>query len=149
VTRTIRISVPADDEGFIALRCASCAGSFKLTAADVEQHNHPDIWCPLCGLRNETAHYLSPEILEVAQAHAVNLAAELLNDSVTKLERSLQGTPGLTMKTSRIPKKPVSEIRAITDLAIVQVSCCDKGIKLPFSSGAALFYCPFCGQAQD
>jgi len=149
VTHTIRISVPSDDEGFIAFRCGSCAGSFKLTAGDFEEHNGPDIWCPLCGLRNETSHYLSPEILEVAQAHAVNLAVDLLNESLTELESSLQGTPGLKMKASRIPTKPVGELRAITDLAIVQVSCCDKGIKVPFSSGAALFYCPFCGQAQD
>ncbi len=149
MTHTIRITVPADDETFVAFRCRSCAGRFKLTAADSEEHNGPDIWCPLCGLRDETADYLSPEILEAARAHAVNLAAELLNESLSKLARSLQGTPGLTMKTSRIPAKPVSEIRAITDLAIVQVSCCDKSIKVPFSSGAALFYCPFCGQAQD
>ena len=47
----MEISIPADDEGYVLLRCPKCGEKFKLAPTDIESDEVEDIYCPLCGLK--------------------------------------------------------------------------------------------------
>jgi hypothetical protein len=77
---SMSISIPADQEGFIGLRCPHCEGYFKGLAADLNELEESSLTCALCGLSHDrSGFFLTPEINEVVQAEAHNLMAELLN----------------------------------------------------------------------
>lgn len=148
-TQRITIGVPADGEGYVSLQCHQCSGDFKLLAADVENLGATELWCPYCGIRNTSDQFIPPDVMERMQVEATNLAIRELNKSLGQLSSRFKGGGLLKITTNKLPLKAVPKLRAITDLAIVDASCCEKRFKVAFATGATLFYCPYCGQVRD
>ena len=47
-TQTITISIPADDEGYVLMKCPQCGELFRLKASDIHDDGVMDIHCPAC-----------------------------------------------------------------------------------------------------
>lgn len=145
----ILISVPVDGEGYLGLVCPHCEGEFKVRGADWQGWEGTELHCALCGLSDATSVFVAPIVERQALEHGHNLLARLVNNSLGKLTREFRGSTHVKVTHTPLPEVPVTPIRAITDLAEASVACCETTVKVPFASGAALFYCPFCGQVQD
>ena len=142
----IRISIPADDEGFVSFQCPNCHDRFKLHAAEVDEEEWTDLYCPLCGLSNEPGAFLTPEVREVAQAHAENLVQDLLDDMLKGLEQRARSNKFIKFTRGSKPRKvPIPELREVSDLAIAKYPCCGRSAKVPHSDALSGTYCPYCG----
>lgn len=149
MTDSIPINIPADEEGFIALQCPHCRASFKVLALDLNNFEGTELCCAVCGLAHERAQFLmTPDVCEIIEAEAHNLVADMLNEFSRGLERSSRESTFVKIQTSKVRKRAVPELRAITDLAEVEIFCCETVIKVDFAQAATLFYCPLCGQVQ-
>lgn len=143
-----RIAVPADAEGFVALRCPRCHGGFKLTVPDLEDRPLLQLYCARCGVPDASDSYLPPDVIEAIEAEATNMAMGLISEAFRDIESKTRGGP-LSIRMEKVEPVPVPRLRAIADLAVTEVPCCQTEIKLPFAGAATLFYCPLCGQVQD
>lgn len=142
----IRISIPADDEGYVSFQCPNCRERFKLHAAEFDEEDWSTLYCPLCGLSNEPGTFLTPDVHRVAQAHAENLLQDLVDDMLKGFERSTRGSKFIKFKRGpKPPKVPIPELREVTDLAIVQYPCCGYTAKVAHSDALSGTYCPYCG----
>lgn len=148
--KSIFISIPADGEGYIGMRCPHCEGDFKCLASDLQQCDGTELFCARCGLSHDAGLFvLQPDVADVARRHAENAAFDLMNDFTAQLEQTFRSSKSIKMKTTRVPRTSVPELRAVTDLAEAEIPCCESTVKLALDQAATLFYCPFCGQAQD
>lgn len=146
----IQIGIPADDEGYVALRCPHCGGDFKVLALDLQQYEGSDLFCAKCGLAHEVSLFiLRPDVAEVAQRHAENVAIDMINNFTAGLERTFRNSKSMKFTAKRMLRKPVPELRAITDLPEAQLPCCETSVKVSLDQAASIFYCPFCGQVQN
>ena len=80
------ISIPADNDGYILLRCSHCGEFFKLTAKDCEDDGTLNIYCPSCGLISES--YLTQDVIELAQTIASNYAMDMIYEAFKDMEKS-------------------------------------------------------------
>ena len=144
----LTIEVPLDEEGFLALRCPTCAGAFKVTAAAFEERTWQYLTCPLCGIARGPSLFHPPAVVNAAIARVHAAVMGKFDEIASRLERA---TRGQMVSFKRIPQRRVRipRLRAVTDLVIVDLACCRDQVKLPLAAAASLFYCPLCGQAQD
>lgn len=141
------LSVPSDQEGFIARTCPWCRGAFKLRSSDWRDQSWPAFICPCCGLSAPDQDFTPADVTDAARAIAENYMIEQINALFGGLARSLPRGGPVRIEHRPIPERRVPVLRAITDLAHVTLRCCDREMKLPFAEAATLFYCPFCGQS--
>lgn len=144
MSETIKISIPADNEGYILMQCPICGTFFKIGAGDLQDDRFFQIYCPSCGLSSES--YLTEDVIELA----INMAENYLMDSIfnefKKLERrSKKGF--VQFKAGNKPKeKPELPIHAgIQAMHIVNFDCCKTTAKIKPLLKMTGCYCPFCG----
>lgn len=141
---SLQISVPSDVDGYILLRCEYCGTYFKIPADDIEDDRLLDIYCPSCGLISK--HYLTPEIIELAEAIIHNQALDLVYDAFKSLERKTKhGFAQLKAgkKPQHIHESPIKT--GIDALEITDFRCCHRSAKVKPLLRITGCYCPFCG----
>lgn len=149
MTDSVRINVPADEEGYVSFECPSCGERFKLHAVEFEENDPSPLYCPLCGMNAERGQFITKAVRDVAVQHAENMAADALHRMFEDLERKTRGSKAVKFKAGRPPEKePVSELREVSDLAVVNLGCCDLTAKVPPSDALSVVYCPYCGTEQ-
>ena len=128
----INISVPTDNDGFITLQCPFCGDKFKLRAEEIEADELTHIFCPYCGLQDESSHFWTDEVMEQAKIAAVK---SIINDG------------GKFLKGSRKPLKMEDDkiLFETEDLEVAEVTCCQSMIKVRPLAKSVGIYCPFCG----
>ena len=143
------ISIPADEEGYVLLKCPSCSEKFMLTVEDIENESTIDIWCPNCGLTHD--RYLDDDVYELVERIVENQVAEILNDLTRSLEKNF-------VKSKNIKFKPGKKIKKETELPIGRKTgdyeekkylCCDQIAKISSIKNFEGSYCPFCGEMID
>lgn len=143
-TMTFNISIPSDDDGYILLHCEHCGTYFKITAEDIEDDGILNLYCPSCGLISE--HYLSPEVIELAQAMLQNYAMDAIYDTFKSLERSTKNS-FMQFKAGKKPKhereNPIKS--GIEAMEITDFKCCCRSAKIKPLLRITGCYCPFCG----
>lgn len=140
------ISLPNDDEGYTSFQCPHCQGRFKLTPPEVTEDPQPSRYCSLCGMKADASEFLTNEVLEVAEAEVENMVADLLNDWMRGMERQFRGNKFVSFKADKpMRKRPVPELREVTNLAIFELPCCGASVKVPDSDALSTVYCPYCG----
>lgn len=72
----MEISIPADDEGYVLLKCEHCGTFFKATPSDIKDDGVLRIFCPSCGLVSES--YITDDVLELA----MNMVSNQVNDMI-------------------------------------------------------------------
>ena len=141
---TLQISIPSDDDGYVLLRCQHCGTYFKITTSDAEDDGILNLYCPSCGLISE--HYLTPEVVELAQVKVQNYAMDTLYDVFRDLERSTKHS-FTQIKAGKKPKRtrenPVKS--GIEAMVISSFKCCQRSAKIKPLLRITGCYCPFCG----
>jgi hypothetical protein len=143
-TMSFQISIPSDNDGYILLRCEHCGTFFKVPASDIEDDRLLNIYCPSCGLISE--HYLTPEVIELAEAIIQNYALDVLYDTFKDLERKtrhgfVQFKAG--KKPKHVRENPIKT--GIEALEITGFRCCHRSAKVKPLLRITGCYCPFCG----
>ncbi len=144
---TIEVSIPADDDGFVLLRCPKCGEYFKLPPADIEDDEVIDIHCPLCGLVSD--NYITDDVIRLAEAKAINCVLGGFYDEMKKLERksrnsSLKITANKPTYEDEIPVKST-----IDSMDVVDFECCNRQAKIRSLLSFSGCYCPYCGGKND
>ena len=143
-TMSFQISIPSDNDGYILLRCEHCGTFFKVPASDIEDDRLLNIYCPSCGLISE--HYLTPEVIELAEAIIQNYAMDVLYDTFKDLERKTRHG-FVQVKAGKKPKhvreNPIKT--GIEALEITGFRCCHRSAKVKPLLRITGCYCPFCG----
>lgn len=147
-TVNFQISIPADPDGFILLQCSLCGEYFKLTSSDIEDDSQIQIWCPNCGLVSE--NYLTDEVIELGMRTLKNHAADIINNAMKDLEKSLKGKHIKFEKSKALEKEPTDPLQSkVENLDVFNFECCHKSAKISPSLSFSGCYCPFCGEAND
>lgn len=142
MSESFSIPIPADVDGYVLLQCPLCKHLFKLMAGDVEKADV--VFCPSCGMKSDS--YVTREIVQLAQAKAINYAEDELYAVFKQLERKTRGG-FISIKAGKKPKhEPENPIRnKIEAMGKARFDCCGKTCKtkpLLIMTGC---YCPFCG----
>lgn len=140
----MEISQPTDSDGFALLKCSYCGEYFKLKPKDVESDQVLYIWCPSCGLINDS--YITDEVLELALNMIENKAMELIYSEFKKMSKRYN-TKHLSFKVGKKPKeKPETPIMSrIDELEIQKYKCCNTKAKIKPLIKYTMTYCPICG----
>ena len=144
---TIEISIPTDDDGFVLLKCPKCGEYFKLPSADIQSDEVLDIHCPQCGLVSE--NYLTEDVIELAQAKAINYLMEGFYGEIKKLERETHNSL-VKIKANKPTKEEEIPIKSTIDsMEIVDFECCKRQGKVRHLLNFCGCYCPYCGGQKD
>lgn len=127
----------------------TCGDRFKLHAGEFQENDPTPLYCPLCGMSADRAGFITAAARKVAMQHAENMLLQAVHNSFKDWERQTRGSKGVRFKAGPAPKKkPVSELREVTDLAFVNFGCCGLTAKVPHSDALSTLYCPYCGTEQ-
>lgn len=139
------ISIPADDEGYVLLRCEHCGTFFKATPFDIEDDGVLQIFCPCCGLTSE--NYVTDDVIELAMRMVKNQATDMIFDTFKDLERNNKQNSIIKFKVGKRPEHEAEDpIRSgIESLEIVAFPCCGRTAKIKPLLKMTGAYCPFCG----
>lgn len=144
---SISISIPADDEGFVLLRCSRCGEYFKLPSDDIQGEELLDIYCPQCGLISED--YITDDVIELAQAKAINQLLDGFYNETKKLERKTRNSV-VKIKANKPEREEEIPIRSTIDsMEIVDFGCCERQAKIRHLLDYCGCYCPYCGGQKD
>jgi uncharacterized Zn finger protein (UPF0148 family) len=142
----INISIPTDNDGFITLQCPFCSDKFKLTGEDFKAENLTHLFCPYCGLQDESNNFLSDEIMEQIEIAVENYAKSMINNWSNNLEQSLKSSKHISLKRGKLLKMEEDKVLFETEeLDIAELFCCQLVIKVTPGAKLVNIYCPFCG----
>jgi len=138
------ISIPADDEGYVLLKCEHCRTFFKCTPSDIQDDGVLHIFCPSCGLVSDS--YITEDVLNLAIKMTKNAANDMIYDMFKDLERQTK-RGGVQFKAGKRPKHETEDpIRSgIEALEISSFPCCARTAKIKPILKMTGAYCPFCG----
>lgn len=146
-TKKITIKIPADQDGYILLKCPYCGNTFKIAASDYVDDRNLHIYCPSCGLTSPS--YITDDVAELANTKICNYAEEIIYQSFKNIERKNNG-PGIKFKIDKPKREYEKPIRTVIDtLEIAEFNCCKKQAKIKPLLKFTGAYCPFCGVKND
>lgn len=138
------ISIPADDDGYILLKCEHCGTFFKVTPSDLKDDGVLHIFCPSCGLTSES--YITDDVLELALRMTENKVNDMIYDMFKDLERHNKKGPVTFKAGKRPPHESENPIRSgIEAMVICTFPCCNRTTKIKPLLRMTGAYCPFCG----
>ena len=142
--KTISISIPADDEGYILLKCGHCGTFFKGIPSDIQDEKVLDIYCPSCGLTSES--YITDDAQELVEKMAINMANDMIYDMFKELEKHSKSSM-IKIKAGKQPKHEEEDPihSGIDALEICTFACCNRSAKIKPLLKMTGAYCPFCG----
>ena len=140
----IEISIPADDEGYVLLKCEHCGSFFKAMPSDIKDDGVLRIFCPSCGLVSDT--YITDDVLELAMNMVSNQVNDMIYDAFKDLERHSRNSM-IKFKAGKKPRHESEDpIRSgIEALEICAFPCCARTAKIKPLLKMTGVYCPFCG----
>lgn len=139
---TIKISIPADKDGYVLMQCPLCGCYFKLTVSDIERAS--EIFCPGCGMKSDS--YVTNEVIELAQVKVINQLEDEIYSMFKGMEKKTRGKM-VSIKAGKKPTPaPENPIRnRVEAMDIAHFKCCDKTCKIKNMTKMTGCYCPFCG----
>ena len=146
-TKTIRVYLPADDDGYTGFQCPFCGYEFRLSNQDLASDiGVSTLFCPSCGLESEPMSLLADGARRCINAEVANAGREILNDWMDEMERKFRGSKYVKLekgKPFRLEQpRPIPER---TDLDIVTLPCCGRTAKVSSLEATTGVYCPYCG----
>lgn len=140
----LEISIPADDDGYVLLKCEHCGNYFKTTPSDIEDDGILEIFCPSCGLVSES--YVTEDVLELAQTMIENVAMDMIYDTFKQMEQKFKNGPITFNAGKRSRHKTETPIHSgIDSLEVATFPCCKRKAKVKPLLKMTGCYCPFCG----
>lgn len=147
MTGSIKVSIPSDDDGFITFQCPFCSEHFKLDSEEVQNDSLIEIYCPLCGLKDEQSGFLTDDVREHMKQIMENMAKGMLNDWAKDLEKQFRGNKSVSFKAGKPLKQvnPKNLYEREHDFDIIDLDCCNHKVKIKKQSVNSKVYCPYCG----
>lgn len=144
--KTIHISIPTDEDGFVSFECPHCEQRFKLRANEFEESDIINLFCPICGLAHELNHFYSKDFIEMTMNLAKQEAMEMIHDMFKGLERKSRGNKFVKFKAGSKTKVDIKEIyENLDELIEFEMECCNKHIKVTELDKLIGVYCSYCG----
>lgn len=144
---SLNISIPADDDGYVTLKCPKCGEIFKLSPKDIDSDNVKDIYCPLCGLTSDS--FFTDDVIEAAKIKALNMVMGELYQELAKLEKKTKNSIVQFKAGKYQEEEEISINSSIDSMEIYSFDCCNKSAKIRYLTYYSGCYCPFCGGKVD
>ncbi|WP_077358970.1 hypothetical protein [Virgibacillus halodenitrificans] len=138
------ISIPSDSEGFYSLECPYCGERFKALGGDIDAEDTLEIYCPSCGLADDSNSFIPQDVIEHAQTIAMNYMKQEMNKTFGKAKRSMKGS-GISFDFKKMKEEKPKELTEDETMEQVKLHCCDKTIKVHGDQTTDTIYCPYCG----
>ena len=146
MSNTISISIPLDEDGFMLMQCPHCQGFFKVLSADYESDDVYELWCPLCGLKDD--NFLPAELLELAKAKALNSIIGDFEKQLARIGASTSRQSLMSLKVS-VDSKREREREVLPAVDAFEKSVCvfcGRTTKLKPLDKYLGSFCAFCGE---
>lgn len=147
MNKSIKINIPADEDGYVLLKCQYCGNLFKMMPEDIDDERLLYRYCPSCGLVSSS--YLTNDVNDLVDTKVTNYVNDIIDDFINRIERT--SNKNITIKGTKKPKKEYEKpIRPIIDnLEIARFDCCNRSAKIKPLLKFTGCYCPFCGVKND
>ncbi|QHE52784.1 TFIIB-type zinc ribbon-containing protein [Pontibacillus sp. HMF3514] len=139
-----KISIPTDSEGYYSLECPYCGERFKSLGGDIDSEDTLELFCPSCGLVDESNSFVSQDVIEHAQTLAINHLKQQLNKTFKNTNRNMKGS-GISFDFKEMKEEQPKELKEDEQLDQIELHCCEKTIKVHADQTRETIYCPFCG----
>jgi len=141
---TFTITLPADSDGYVPMRCPRCGEYFGVTPEGYNADDVFDLYCPRCGLQSE--RFFTDEVETLIQRVAENAAAGMVASQLKQLERDLSSEL-FKVTCEGVPKQktPQSLVSHADMTPQVVCPCCGRKAKLGIELKVIGAICPYCG----
>ncbi|WP_233880303.1 hypothetical protein [Virgibacillus halodenitrificans] len=139
-----KITIPTDSEGYYSLECPYCKEKFKALGGDIDAEDTLELFCPSCGLVDDSDRFIPDDVIEHAQTLAMNYVKQQLTKTFKKASRKMKGS-GLTLEFKKLKEEQPNLLTEDEKLEKVEFHCCNKIIKVQADQSIGNIYCPFCG----
>lgn len=142
------IKIQGDSEGYVTFECPFCGSEFKLKADEFqsEDNSFTELYCPYCGLVNETNTFYSKEIMEQARILAENYMANKINEMFGKFEKSVRNNKFIKVEYKKLKKVNTKELKdKDTVEEVMECPICKNHEKVLYCSGVSKVFCSYCG----
>lgn len=142
----LKFEIQADDDGYVSYECPFCKSIFSLKASEVQSDDpiYNEMYCPYCGLNDSPNNFYTKEVIEQAQALAMNYMIGELNKSIQKMSQNKNKFVKLTYKP--LKNQAISELKTKKGTEeIFECKNCSHHVKVDYYLGKTKIYCAFCG----
>jgi len=148
-TFTMRVSVPADEDGFYGRQCPRCSQIFRVDSGDYEALPEDlELWCVYCGHRAEHSEFMTSQqrnrVMRAAHDLAEQLVGKMIDDVFGRWSRprsrSGSGIQVSYPSTSFFPRP----LPGIDEERLVRVRQCAE-CNLRYAVFGEHRYCSVCG----
>lgn len=147
-TKTITIRVPADNEGYVLMKCPQCGELFKLKVLDFHDDGVMDIHCPACFFASyRTNDFITDDIQQHVNTLINNYAGEVIDGMIKELEKSLKNNKYIKLERKQEiqEEKPIPLFSTTDSLKPVYCLYCGKYAKIKSILRDSAYKCPLCG----
>jgi hypothetical protein len=148
-----KVSIPADEDGYIGRLCNGCGGKFRMVAD--EYAALPDITrltCPYCGRDGEPSNFITPAQLERAEAAVHAVAEQFMHQQIDNIlgrtfgpgRRLRPGESGVEITYTPAARPPIRTLPEIIEERVLRTITCPNCSTHYAVYGASAF-CPVCG----
>ena len=142
MSRTVRIAIPADKDGYFGRECPVCDGFFKVTpGTGLSDATHA--YCPYCGHRGTADTFWTADQIEYARSMILNrVSGQFLQVLPPTPDQNADGSAatGITVKDTRGPNPIRLHLAPEFQTDVV----CDQ-CTLRYAVFGAFVCCPDCG----
>ena len=140
------IAIPLDEDGYMLLQCPQCGGYFKVDSTDYEAEDVEELWCPFCGLKNDS--FWPDEVMELAKAKALNSIMGDFEQIFSQIGKntSKQSIIQLSVETSFEKEREGLILPDVDAFEIVTCGFCGRSEKLKPLPKYVGGFCAFCGE---
>ncbi len=142
---TFSISIPADNDGQILLKCPVCNDLFKVDGSVFGDDSVFELHCPSCGIVSD--NYLTDDVIELGLQIVENYANDLLEKEFKKLEKSTRNSMIKFKYKSNYKRHSEQPIMlSVEKMTVVEYPCCKRPAKIKPLLRLCGGYCPYCGE---
>jgi endogenous inhibitor of DNA gyrase (YacG/DUF329 family) len=148
-----KVSIPADEGGYIGRLCSGCGGKFRMLAD--EYAALPDttrLTCPYCGRSGEPGDFMTKAQLERAEAALHAVAEQFMHQQIDDMlgrtfgrsRRLRPGESGVEITYPPAPRPPIRTLPEIVEERVLRtITCPNCGTHYAVYGASA--FCPVCG----
>lgn len=145
----LQISIAADNDGYVLLKCPLCNDFFKLRVDEMQMDDVIDWCCPICGFKSDES-YLTDDVIKLAMTKLENEVMDQIYKSIKKIEHKTKNKI-VSIKAGDKPQNlpEIQLIAGINNFEIVTYKCCKRSSKMSLINKTIGRYCPYCGVKND
>lgn len=142
---SIRVSIPADEDGYTGRECPKCEGYFKITSGTGLRGHGLPCHCPYCGHREGHDHFWTKQQIAYAKSVAMQKVVGAIQRDLKKLEFDIKPRRGFGIGISmKMKPGPLPPIRYYREKRLETAVECDS-CTLKYMIYGVFAFCPDCG----